>query len=102
MSTDVPPSSLGLAFVGTAADGPDIFNIGDPVYGSPASPELFLIDFYSYASGFALAPAAIPNFPALAGSQYTVHAFWYWGSGPCSPRAIGVGASECMTFTIQP
>jgi hypothetical protein len=96
-----PASSLGLGIVTDAADvlGSDPFGIGALLHVSFfGATEILTLDFTSDASGFAVAPAPIPNDVALVGKTYYGMALWIWSS--CSLPPFGVSTSTGLAITI--
>jgi hypothetical protein len=103
--TNAPPSSLGLAIAVNVPDllGSDPFALGVKLHVDLfLSTEVYPMDMVSYPSGFAVAPAPIPNVPALAGAQYHAQALWLWPATLCVPSLYGLSTTPGLSFAILP
>jgi hypothetical protein len=100
--TNAPANALGLALVtnayGTA--GNNTLGLGVVLYGDfLASTEVQGLDFFSDRDGYGVAPAPIPNVPALKGKTYAAQAIWL--DAGCNPSIYGLTSSSAVAMTIQ-
>ncbi|HKE02286.1 MAG TPA: IPT/TIG domain-containing protein, partial [Planctomycetota bacterium] len=99
-----PANALGLGLVGNAQDlaGSDPLALGVLFHVNPfLSTTIIGLDFTSDASGFATAPAPLPNDPAIVGSTLYGQVIWAWG-GACPLGAFGLSSSMGLRITFEP
>ncbi|MBI3819970.1 MAG: hypothetical protein HY286_14840 [Planctomycetes bacterium] len=101
--TKAPPVSLGLALISDSqGTGNDPFFLGINLWVDLfAANEAWAFDMVSDGTGYALAPAEIPNNPALVGNHYYAQALFVWG-WPCVPSWSHLSSSNGLEIVIQP
>ncbi|HKE00501.1 MAG TPA: hypothetical protein VKE69_05790, partial [Planctomycetota bacterium] len=102
-STNAPPSSIGLLFVG---DVPNVAGAGYLGLGVQfhvdlfASAQLLGLNASSDAKGFGVAPAPIPNNPALHGASVYAQEVWLWPAAVCPLPPFGLSATNALKVTF--
>lgn len=110
--SNAPFNAMGLCLVTDVSDptGADPFELNIPLYVDLfLSSDIYVLDMVSGSSGLGLAPAPIPNVPALTGLTFYTQAIWAWAvSGNCLPPPFGVwnapfglSASHGLQITID-
>lgn len=100
---NAPVSALGLGIITNAQDSLGSYpgGLGVLVHVDlSVSTETVPIDFSSNNTGNAVAPAAIPNAPAIIGNTYYAMAIWQWAPPACSLSPLNLSTSRGLAITI--
>jgi hypothetical protein len=106
--TNAPHGALGLGFATDLQDaaGSDPFSLGITLHvGFLGASQLIAYDLHSDATGTAFAPAPIPNFPFLVGSNFYVQTLWLEALAQgqaCGPSPFHLVTSAAVAVTVQP
>jgi FG-GAP repeat len=100
--SNAPPSSAGFGVLATAPDllGSDPFGLGVLLHIDPLSTALLSLPFSSDALGNGLAPAAIPNNPALVGKTLYAQVLWAWTTCSLPPFNLSTSNGLALTFLL--
>ena len=105
--TNAPRGALGLGFATDLQDaaGSDPFSLGITLHvGFLGASQLIAYDLLSDSTGTAFAPAPIPNFPFLVGSNFYVQTLWLEALADgqaCGPSPFHLVSSEAVALTVQ-
>jgi len=101
--TQAPAGSVGLALVtDVSSPGVDPFGLGcEFLVDLIASTQSFALNAFVDVTGTGLAPAPIPNLPALANQIFYAQGVFLW-TGTCHPSPFSLSTSAGLKLTIQP